>query len=121
MFRFIEEAGRPLITEFKQEHAHKIFEMEITHHFLLFVDKAHKDFDAMLNVVSSLLTPWLQLLYKERTRSEVVKLDNLQLRTLAKEHRQRMTFVHLDVGNEEHDGIAEFFGVTKVFEAKSTS
>ena len=55
MFRFIEEAGRPLITEFKQEHAHKIFEMEITHHFLLFVDKAHKDFDAMLNVVSSLL------------------------------------------------------------------
>ena len=56
LFRFIEEAGRPLITEFKQEHAHKIFEMEITHHFLLFVDKAHKDFDAMLNVVSSLLS-----------------------------------------------------------------
>merc|ERR1719150_2541863 len=83
--KFIEEAGRALITEVKQEHAHKIFEMEITHHFLLFVDKAHKDFDAMLNV----------------------------LRTLAKEHRQQMTFVHLDVGNEEHDGIAEFFGVTK--------
>jgi len=83
--KFIEEAGRPLITEFKQEHAHKIFEMEITHHFLLFVDKARKDFDAMLNV----------------------------LRSLAKEHRQKMTFVHLDVGNEEHDGIAEFFGVTK--------
>ena len=31
-----------------------------------------------------------------------------------------MTFVHLDVGNEEHDGIAEFFGVTKVFEAMSS-
>ena len=25
-----------------------------------------------------------------------------------------MTFVHLDVGNEENEGIAEFFGVTKV-------
>merc|ERR1719341_3134737 len=35
--RFIEDAARPLITEFKQEHAHKIFEMEITQHFLLFV------------------------------------------------------------------------------------
>ena len=51
-FRFIEDAARPLITEFKQEHAHKIFEMEITHHFLLFVDKADKDFDAMLKTVS---------------------------------------------------------------------
>ena len=57
-------------------------------------------------------------MYKEGARSEVVKFDNLQLRTLAKEHRQKMTFVHLDVGNEEHDGIAEFFGVTKVFEDK---
>lgn len=50
--RFIEDAGRPLITEFKQEHAHKIFEMEITHHFILFVDKAHTDFNAMLKTVS---------------------------------------------------------------------
>ena len=50
--RFIEEAARPLITEFKQEHAHKIFEMEITQHFLLFVDKADKDFDEMLKIVS---------------------------------------------------------------------
>jgi len=83
--RFIEDAARPLITEFKQEHAHKIFEMEITHHFLLFVDKAEKDFDAMLKT----------------------------LRTVAKEHRQKMTFVHLDIGNEENEGIAEFFGVTK--------
>jgi len=83
--RFIEDAARPLITEFKQEHAHKIFEMEITHHFLLFVDKADKDFDAMLKT----------------------------LRTVAKEHRQKMTFVHLDIGNEENEGIAEFFGVTK--------
>ena len=30
-----------------------------------------------------------------------------------------MTFVHLNVGNEENEGIAEFFGVTKVFEASS--
>merc|ERR1712130_198865 len=59
--------------------------MEITHHFLLFVDKADKDFDAMLKT----------------------------LRTVAKEHRQKMTFVHLDIGNEENEGIAEFFGVTK--------
>merc|ERR1712055_69629 len=84
--RFIEDAGRPLITEFKQEHAHKIFEMEITHHFILFVDKAHTDFNAMLKT----------------------------LRTVAKDHRQKMTFVHLDIGNEENEGIAEFFGVTKV-------
>jgi len=59
--------------------------MEITHHFILFVDKAHKDFDAMLKT----------------------------LRTVAKDHRQKMTFVHLDIGNEENEGIAEFFGVTK--------
>ena len=52
--RFIEDAARPLVTEFKQEHAHKIFEMEITSHFLLFVDKADKDFDAMLKIVSGL-------------------------------------------------------------------
>ena len=52
--RFIEDAARPLVVEFKQEHAHKIFEMEITHHFLLFVDKADKDFDAMLQIVSVL-------------------------------------------------------------------
>jgi len=83
--RFIEDAGQPLIMEFKQEHANKIFEMEITHHFILFVDKAHKDFDAMLKT----------------------------LRTVAKDHRQKMTFVHLDIGNEENEGIAEFFGVTK--------
>jgi len=83
--RFIEDAARPLVVEFKQEHAHKIFEMEITHHFLLFVDKADKDFDAMLQI----------------------------LRSVAKDHRQKMTFVHLNVGNEENEGIAEFFGVTK--------
>ena len=41
--------------EFKQEHANKIFEMEITHHFILFVDKAHQDFDAMLKTVSCTL------------------------------------------------------------------
>jgi len=80
--RFIEEAARPLITEFKQEHANKIFEMEIANHFLLFVNKAAKDFDAMLKT----------------------------LRSVAKDHRQKMTFVHLDIGNEENEGIAEFFG-----------
>ena len=44
-------------------------------------------------------------------------IDHLQLRSVAKDHRQKMTFVHLNVGNEENEGIAEFFGVTKVFEA----
>ena len=44
---------------------------------------------------------------------------HFQLRTVAKEHRQKMTFVHLDIGNEENEGLAEFFGVTKVFEAPS--
>ena len=50
--RFIEDAGRPLITEFKQEHANKIFEMDIVNHFLLFVNKdKEKDFGAMLKTV----------------------------------------------------------------------
>jgi len=83
--KFVEEAARPLVMEFKQEHANKIFESDIVNHFILFVDKADKGFDSLLNT----------------------------LRSVAKDNTQQMTFIHLDVGNEENGGIAEFFGVTK--------
>jgi len=83
--RFVEDAARPLVIEFKQEHANKIFEMDIVNHFLLFVNKADKSFDEMLKT----------------------------LRIVAKDHRKEMTYVHLNVGNQDNEGIAEFFGVTK--------
>ena len=55
--------------------------------------------------------------YFSKFKDGVLSIDHLQLRSVAKDHRQKMTFVHLNVGNEENEGIAEFFGVTKVFEA----
>jgi protein disulfide-isomerase A1 len=50
------------------------------------------------------------------------------VKEVAKEYRDQMTFVHLDVEEEEHSGIIEFFGLTKdqfptfaIFEMESSS
>ena len=47
---------------------------------------------------------------------------------MAKKYQDKMIFVHLDVGDDEHEGVLEFFGVTKdqcptfvIFEMESSS
>ena len=116
--RFVEEAARPLVMEFKQEHANKIFESDIVNHFILFVDKADKGFDSLLNTVSAALWDVMIMIVDTiKIVKNIKSIYHFQLRSVAKDNTQQMTFIHLDVGNEENGGIAEFFGVTKVFKS----
>ena len=50
--RFIEENSRPLVTEFSQENANKIFDSDITTHFLVFSEKGDAEYTARIEMVS---------------------------------------------------------------------
>ena len=49
---FIEKSARPLVSEFTQENAAKIFSSEIQKHFLLLSAKADKEFESRMGMVS---------------------------------------------------------------------
>ena len=50
--KFIETSARPLVSEFTQENAAKIFSSEIQKHFLLLSAKADKEFESRIGIVS---------------------------------------------------------------------
>lgn len=83
--KHVAENSLPLVIEFTQETAQKIFGGEIKNHLLLFVDKSSADFDKVLADFSA----------------------------AAKDHKGSVLFIFINVAEEENDRILEFFGLTK--------
>merc|ERR1712062_431614 len=73
----------PLVIEFSQENAFKIFESPIQKHFIFMSDKADKG-------------------HKDTLRD---------LRIMAREHREEFLIIHCNVGNDQHKDVLDFFGI----------
>eukprot|EP00092_Neocalanus_flemingeri_P004114 GFUD01004426.1.p1 GENE.GFUD01004426.1~~GFUD01004426.1.p1 ORF type:complete len:519 (+),score=155.88 GFUD01004426.1:230-1786(+) len=81
--KFIRRSTTPLVTEFSQENAGKIFSSDIVKHFLLLSSKLDDEHESRME----------------------------DLRIVAKENREKMIFVHLNVADEEHENVLDFFGI----------
>ncbi|XP_060068667.1 protein disulfide-isomerase-like [Ylistrum balloti] len=73
----------PLVVEFTQESAQKIFGGEIKNHILLFIKKSADNFDSVIE----------------------------GFKASAKEFKGKVLFIYLDIGDEENGRILEFFGL----------
>ncbi|XP_061175236.1 protein disulfide-isomerase-like isoform X2 [Saccostrea echinata] len=73
----------PIVVEFTQESAQKIFGGEIKNHILLFVKKSEKDFDTKLS----------------------------DFKEAAKDFKGEVLFIYLDTSDEDNARILEFFGL----------
>jgi len=85
LLKFVKTQARPLIQEFTQENADKIFNSDIVVHFLLISDKTDEG-------------------YSDRTEA---------LKVVAKEYRSKIIFVHLHIEEAEAPDVMEFLGITK--------
>jgi len=85
LLTFVRRATTPLVTEFNQENAAKIFSSDIVKHFLLLSSKGDKEHESRIK----------------------------DLTIVSKKNRERMIFVHLDCSDAEHENVLEFFGITK--------
>jgi protein disulfide-isomerase A1 len=81
--KFVQTNALPLVVEFNQDTAQKVFGGEIKSHVLIFVGKSDKNHEALV----------------EASRS------------IARAVRDKILFVHIDTDEEEHKRILEFFGM----------
>jgi len=80
---FVTGNSLPLVVEFSQDTAQKIFSGDIKSHLLLFLSAAAEDYDAKVDIA----------------------------RGIAKDHKGQMLFVTINTDEEEHKRIMEFFGM----------
>lgn len=83
--KHVAENSLPLVIEFTQETAQKIFGGDIKNHLLLFVDKSAEGFD---------------------------KLHG-EFAAAAKNHKGSVLFIFINIAEEDNERILEFFGLTK--------
>jgi len=83
--KFVRQTTMPLVFDFSEENAEKIFSSDITKHFLLLSDKKDNEHENRMK----------------------------DLRIVARENQKDIIFVHCDIGNEEHENVLEFFAVKK--------
>ena len=81
--KFISGNALPLVVEFNQDTAQKIFSGEVKSHLLLFLSASAEDFDAKVDIA----------------------------RAIAKDHKGEMLFVTINTDEEDHKRIMEFFGM----------
>jgi len=81
--KFVRRSTTPLVTDFNQENAAKIFSSDIVKHFILLSSKADKEHESRIE----------------------------DLKIVSKKNRERMIFVHLDIADEEHANVLDFFGI----------
>jgi protein disulfide-isomerase A1 len=82
---FIRANSLPLVTEFSQETAQKIFGGEIKTHMLLFVSKKSKDFGKNLDVFKS----------------------------VAPDYKGKVLFIYINIDETDNERILDFFGLKK--------
>jgi len=80
---FVSGNALPLVVEFNQETAQKIFSGEIKSHLLLFVSASAEDYSAKVEIAKA----------------------------IAKDHKGEMLFVTINTDEEDHKRIMEFFGL----------
>jgi protein disulfide-isomerase A1 len=80
---FLSGNAIPLVAEFNQETAQKIFSGEIKSHLLLFISSAAEDFSAKVDIAKA----------------------------IAKDHKGEMIFVKINTDEEDHKRIMELFGL----------
>jgi len=83
--RFISANSLPLVVDFNQESAQKIFGGEIKAHNLLFVSKKSSDYEKLLE----------------------------GFRNVAKDYKDKVLFVTINADEEDHERIMEYFGLKK--------
>lgn len=83
--KHVAENSLPLVIEFTQETAQKVFGGEIKNHLLLFVDKSSADFEKV----------------------------HADFAAAAKNHKGAVLFIFINIAEEDNDRILEFFGLTK--------
>jgi protein disulfide-isomerase A1 len=81
--KFVQSNALPLVVEFNQDTAQKVFGGEIKSHVLIFVGKSDGNAEALVEAG----------------------------REIAKTVRDKILFVHIDTDEEEHKRILEFFGM----------
>jgi len=81
--KFVSGNALPLVVEFNQETAQKIFSGEIKSHLLLFVSASAEDYSAKVDIAKG----------------------------IAKDHKGEMLFVTINTDEEDHKRIMEFFGL----------
>lgn len=81
--KFVMGNRLPIVVEFTQESAQKIFGGEIKNHILLFIKKTEKDFDTKLT----------------------------DFKEAAKDFKGEVLFIYLDTSDEDNARILEFFGL----------
>jgi len=82
--KHVAENSLPLVIEFTQESAQKIFGGDIKNHLLLFVDKSAADFEKLTG----------------------------EFGAAAKNHKGSVLFIYINVADAENERILEFFGLT---------
>lgn len=81
--KFVFSNRLPIVVEFTQESAQKIFGGEVKNHILLFIKKSDKDFDTKLG----------------------------DFKEAAKDFKGEVLFIYLDTSDEDNARILEFFGL----------
>merc|ERR1712002_29017 len=81
--KFVSGNALPLVVEFNQETAQKIFSGEIKSHLLLFLSASAEDFSAKVDIAKG----------------------------IAKDYKGEMLFVTINTDEEDHKRIMEFFGL----------
>ncbi|XP_077489871.1 protein disulfide isomerase [Amblyomma americanum] len=82
---FVQLNSLPLVVEFTHESAQNVFSGQIRQHNLLFISKKSADFKQLLD----------------------------DFREAAKEFKHKVLFVTIDIDDEDHERILEFFGLKK--------
>jgi len=83
--KFLKSNSLPLVVEFSHETAQKIFGGDIKAHNLLFIGKSNSEYESKLTV----------------------------FRSVAREFKGKVLFVTINVDDEDHERIMEFFGLKK--------
>ena len=101
---FILREIMPLVVEFSPENADKIFDSNIRKHFIFMSDKdAARHHEMMKNVG---LNGAMNILDNHKT-----EIKSFQLRTIAREKKDKVIAIHCDIVEEDHKDLLDYFGI----------